>query len=418
MTENTRTRGSSTAVTPKMLAHRRTEADEEDAMLRDERRGGGSARKMQVILGLLAVAVLSVAAYVAETRGSPMSLSALGSAVRGKGQRAKLGNAGNIALLIGGSTRAFVLPMVHNNLKKYVIDELEKRGAKVHPFMEISTNDASSWHPGSFPAIIPSYLRKAIDVIKPISLQFHTAGKQTFEPGEAFGRPCKGTHYALITSTKAVFSQNGKLMCAADKSGIKFEWYIKSRPDFVWHHPMPEDMAAFMTGHGNPHKAILFDKSWQWYYNDAFYAVHDSLAHDLFTKGAGVLKDLPCKFTDNYRGGKQLSKEIHDHLAGIDGVGPEALLLTTTQWLGANAFGFNLGLSGCVTFPNAAALRCSQHYDLDVKTASANASKAIGEAMKEYMREIGAHRAELSQTIPGFGPRCDPLPEPPKLGES
>ena len=38
--------------------------------------------------------------------------------------------------------------------------------------------------------------------------------------------------------------------------------------------------------------------------------------------------------------------------------------------------------------------------------------------MKEYTREIGAHRGELSQTIPGFGPRCDPLPEPPKLGES
>ena len=39
-------------------------------MLRDERRGGGFARKTQVILGLLAVAMLSVAAYVAETRGS------------------------------------------------------------------------------------------------------------------------------------------------------------------------------------------------------------------------------------------------------------------------------------------------------------------------------------------------------------
>ena len=38
-------------------------------MLRDERRGGGFARKTQVILGLLAVAMLSVAAYVAETRG-------------------------------------------------------------------------------------------------------------------------------------------------------------------------------------------------------------------------------------------------------------------------------------------------------------------------------------------------------------
>ena len=53
-------------------------------MLRDERRGGGFARKTQVILGLLAVAMLSVAAYVAETRGSPMSLSALGSAVAAK----------------------------------------------------------------------------------------------------------------------------------------------------------------------------------------------------------------------------------------------------------------------------------------------------------------------------------------------
>ena len=46
-------------------------------MLRDERRGGGFARKTQVILGLLAVAMLSVAAYIAETRGSAMSLSAL-----------------------------------------------------------------------------------------------------------------------------------------------------------------------------------------------------------------------------------------------------------------------------------------------------------------------------------------------------
>ena len=114
-------------------------------MLRDERRGGGFARKTQVILGLLAVAMLSVAAYVAETRGSAMSLSALGSAVRGKAQHArtsKLGHAGNIALMLGGSTRAFVLPMVHNNLKKYVIDELENRGAKVHTFMEVSLNDA------------------------------------------------------------------------------------------------------------------------------------------------------------------------------------------------------------------------------------------------------------------------------------
>ena len=56
-------------------------------MLRDERRGGGFARKTQVILGLLAVAMLSVATYVAETRGSPMSLSALGSAVRGRARR-------------------------------------------------------------------------------------------------------------------------------------------------------------------------------------------------------------------------------------------------------------------------------------------------------------------------------------------
>merc|ERR1712159_973059 len=99
-----------------------------------------------------------------------MSLSALGSAVRGKAQHArtsKLGHAGNIALMLGGSTRAFVLPMVHNNLKKYVIDELENRGAKVHTFMEVSLNDASSYHPGSFPPIIPSYFRKAIDVINP-----------------------------------------------------------------------------------------------------------------------------------------------------------------------------------------------------------------------------------------------------------
>ena len=405
-----------------MIAHRRTDGDEEDGMLRDERRGGGFARKTQVILGLLAVAMLSVAAYVAETRGSPMSLSALGSAVRGKAQHArtsKLGHAGNIALMLGGSTRAFVLPIVHNNLKKYVIDELEKRGAKVHTFMEVSLNDASSYRPGSFPPIIPSYFRKAIDVIKPISLQFHTTGKQTFEPGEPFGRTsCKGTHYALLTASKAVFSHNGRLMCAADKSGIKFQWYIKSRPDFVWHHPMPDDMAALMTGHGNPHKAILYDSSWQWQYNDAFYAVHDSLAHDLFTKGAGVLKDLPCRYTDNYRGGKQLSKELHDHTAGIDGVGPEALLLATTQWLGANPIGFRVGMSGCVTFPMAAALRCTHHYELDVKIASANASIALGKEMKEYTREIGAHRGELSQTIPGFGPRCDPLPEPPKLGES
>ena len=150
--------------------------------------------------------------------------------------------------------------------------------------------------------------------------------------------------------------------------------------------PMPDDMAALMTGHGNPHKAILFDSSWQWQYNDAFYAVHDSLAHDLFTKGAGVLKDLPCRYTDNYRGGKQLSKELHDHTAGIDGVGPEALLLATTQWLGANPIGFRVGMSGCVTFPMAAALRCTHHYELDVKIASANASIALGKEMKEYTR--------------------------------
>ena len=177
-------------------------------------------------------------------------------------------------------------------------------------------------------------------------------------------------------------------------------------------------MAALMTGHGNPHKALLYDSSWQWQYSDAFYAVHDSLAHDFFTKGAGVLKNLPCRYTDNYRGGKQLSKKLHDHTAGIDGVGPEALILTTSQWLGANAIGFRLGMSASITHPMAAGLRQVQHWEMDIKLANVNASKQLGEAMKQYTREIGAHRGELSQTIPGFGPRCDPLPEPPKLGES
>ena len=82
-------------------------------MLRDERRGGGFARKTQVILGLLAVAMLSVATYVAETRGSPMSLSALGSAVRGRARHArtsKLGHAGNIALMLGGPLERLFCP--------------------------------------------------------------------------------------------------------------------------------------------------------------------------------------------------------------------------------------------------------------------------------------------------------------------
>ena len=146
--------------------------------------------------------------------------------------------------------------------------------------------------------------------------------------------------------------------------------------------------------------------------------MHDSLAHDFFTKGAGVLKDLPCRYTDNYRGEKQLSKKLHDHTAGIDGVGPEALILTTSQWLGANPIGFRLGMSASITHTMAAGLRQVQHWEMDIKLANVNASKQLGEAMKQYTREIGAHRGELSQTIPSFGPRCDPLPEPPKLGES
>ena len=66
----------------------------------------------------------------------------------------------------------------------------------------------------------------------------------------------------------------------------------------------------------------------------------------------------------------------------------------------------------------AAGLRQIQHWEMDIKLATVNASKQLGEDMKQYTKEIGAHRAELSQTIPDFGPRCDPLPEPPKLGES
>ena len=36
-------------------------------------------------------------------------------------------------------------------------------------------------------------------------------------------------------------------------------------------------------------------------------------------------------------------------------------------------------MSACVTFPMAAALRCTHHYELDVKIASANASIAAWE---------------------------------------
>ena len=314
---------------------------------------------------------------------------------------------GNVALMIGGAVRAFVLPMVHQGLKTYLVDEIEKRGAKVHTFMEISLDDASSWHPHAFPRILASELQPAIDLLEPVSVHTHVPSHgASVSGGHVFGRRCDRhiTPYALEDATTAVFNQNGKLFCATQKSGIQFEWYIKTRPDFTWYAPIPQDMGGLIASAvPAPDKAILFDSSWPWFYNDAFYAVHTSLASDLWSKGVGVLTDLPCKYTDHFKGGRQLPKRVHNHVPGIDMLGPEALLQKTSEWLGATPQGWRLDFHGCIPNPAAQGIRCAKAANRHTVAPAAQAGQRLIKEANAY-----AQRAAKGETgtIREFGPTC------------
>ncbi len=314
---------------------------------------------------------------------------------------------GNVALMIGGAVRAFVLPMVHQGLKTYLVDEIEKRGAKVHTFMEISLDDASSWHRHAFPKIMASELQPAIDLLEPVSVRVHVPshGVATSR-GHVFGRPChrRVTPYALEEATTASFNQSQKLFCATRKSGIHFDWYIRTRTDFTWYAPIPRDLGGLIASAvPAPKKAILFDSSWPWFYNDGFYAVHKSLAVDLWSRGVGILADLPCEYTDHFKGGQHLPRSVHDRVPGVDRLGPEALLHKTCDWLGAKPQGFRLDFHACIPNPGARGLRCAKAANGRIVTPAARAGERIIAEVNAYARRAAKGNTGV---IKEFGPAC------------
>jgi len=94
----------------------------------------------------------------------------------------------HVALLIGGAARSMGLPIVHNSLKRFVIDALQQnRSIQIDVILRLSLQDASSWgHSSKFPQVTHKFLRSALDTLQPVSLSLRACMTSTETICDAF----------------------------------------------------------------------------------------------------------------------------------------------------------------------------------------------------------------------------------------
>ena len=208
----------------------------------------------------------------------------------------------DVALLVSGSVRSFMIPNVYNRLKGNLIDFMASHCINVHPIMYLGLKEAAGIeHEGlPYPQAIPSDLDEALDHVNVAAVDFYEP-TQYDSKQFPWGHCSKPVEYDRPTTVWAHFDKAQKLLCMARKvekeKNIHFSWYMHSRPEYFWYGPPPVDFATTLwdgRGTDSAH-AFIFDEDWRHMYNDALYAVHSSHADGILGPGSSILSKLPCR---------------------------------------------------------------------------------------------------------------------------
>ena len=281
----------------------------------------------------------------------------------------------NMALLVGGAVRSFVLPTVHMGLKEFVVDVLQRRqGLNVYVIMNLSINDASSWGTASqFPMVNPEQLKRAIAVLEPASVLFYQSSNLPINMSNPLNRGCQGEVYHLTEGAIAQFDVSESLYkqaCDVElQQKVAFNWFIRTRPDYAWFAPIQMDFNRL-----HAESMLMHDQSWPWPIFDGFYAVHASLAVRMWINGSSTLRNIPCDIT------RAMNR----------GLNPEALLAAVAEWKNAVTVTTNIGNTS--TFARGHGFDCPRlsipEYQMDEKLLNVcrNASKA-------YLQELSLWRS-------------------------
>ena len=281
-----------------------TMTDDETPLIGDD--GSRNARRTRVAPLLLLIAAVAIVVALATVKRDDVALATakrddvadLGACPQGRA---------DVALLVSGSVRSFMIPNVYNSLKGNLIDFMASHCINVHPIMYMSLKPASSTgHGGSaYPEPIPSDLDEALDHVNVAAVDFYEVTDYNLDNQFPWGHCPEPASYFCPTATWAHFDKAQKLLCMARKveleKNIHFSWYMHSRPEYFWYAPPPVDFATTLwAGRDTNHDTdavqptLIFDDDWNWKYNDAFYVVHSSRANAFWGQGTGALRSIAC----------------------------------------------------------------------------------------------------------------------------
>jgi len=276
----------------------------------------------------------------------------------------------HVALLIGGAARSMGLPIVHNSLKRFVIDALQQnRSIQIDVILRLSLRDASSWgHSSKFPQVTHKFLRSALDTLQPVSLSFYESKPHNINSRDPFNRNCQddAEKYHLPDATFAHLEVSKALLEQArsfeNDTNTSYEWFIRTRPDYVWFAPLNIPML-----NAERTDTLIFDESWPWPISDAFYIVHHSLADGMWFKGAILYREIPCSVTQGH---------------GI--LNPEGMLASVADWL--NATTVPLGVSNESTFARHDGLECPRSSSSTISDGGTHKCNVMNNI---YRHELG-----------------------------
>jgi hypothetical protein len=271
-----------------------TMTDDETPLIGDD--GSRNARRTRV--GSLLSLIAAVAIVVASATAKRDDGADLGACPQGRA---------DVALLVSGSVRSFMIPNVYKSLKTNLIDFMASHCINVHPIMYLGLKEAAGIEHGGlpYPQAIPSDLDEALDHVNVAAVDFYEP-TQYDSKQFPWGHCSKPVEYDRPTSVWAHFDKAQKLLCMARKvekeKNIHFSWYMHGRPEYFWYAPPPVDFARTLwdgqdTNHDTDavQPTLIFDEDWYWKYNDAFYVVHSSRANAFWGSGTDVLKRVACK---------------------------------------------------------------------------------------------------------------------------
>jgi len=281
----------------------------------------------------------------------------------------------HVALLVGGAVRSLVAPVVHRNLRRYVVDELQNRpDSKVSLLLDISFHDRSSWgHTSQFPSWTEDKIVPALEVLKPDRLLFYEASEMGSAHGEGtdvLGRNCSSVgKFHLVEASIAHFESSKRLFREAQNlaqtSNFEFEWFVRTRPDMLWLYPFPLNLNNVRDSQD----VVLYDASWPWFMADYFYIVHRSVATQLWGLGSDILSQIPCDATG----------------AGVF-MNPEALLaLTVKHVVRGKMLAINASNDLFITFARPDKVDCSRPHVSKIRVEEQQHCRQQHEAYAEQV---------------------------------